>query len=66
MGLLYDYNIDSMASPLGPALLGVGPLLGDTPKNVCNYRDGDAAPTALSFGPLASSRFLNRDCDDED
>lgn len=66
MGLLYDYNLDTMASPLGPALLGVGPLMGDTPKAICNYRDGDPAPSALSFGPLASSKFVGRNCDDED
>ena len=67
IGGLYDPNLDSMASPLGPALLAAGPLFGDKPKSVCNYTDGDKPPTSVAFNPaVGKARFLNPDCDDEE
>jgi hypothetical protein len=67
VGGLYDSSLDSMASPIGPALFAAGPLMGDNPKNICNYSDGARPPSSMRFnGPVGSTRLGANECEDEE
>jgi len=68
MGLLYDYEIDGMASPIGPALFSIGGLPGDEPKVVCAEAAKGANDTgAVKFGPVGPGLFVKDvGCEDDE